>query len=305
MDSKKKNLTVCILFGLLLAVAFLACLFLPKEATSDSERRKLAAMPAFTLDTVLSGRFMSGFETYTQDHFPFRDQFRTLKALSATGLFHRQDNNGIYVSDGFAAAVEYPLNESSLDRAAGRFQYLYDKYLNGSNRVFLSVIPDKNCFLARESGHLSMDYAQLESLMAQKVGFADYISISDLLERDDYYNDAIRDCTVYDYQNNRTGTVYDMERAMGKDPYEMFLSGSLSLITMENPYAQSGRELVLFRDSFGSSIAPLLLSGYSRITLVDIRYIQPDYLGQFIDFENCDVLFLYSSLVLNNSDTLK
>jgi len=201
--------------------------------------------------------------------------------------------------------------------------------------------------------------------MAQKVGFADYISISDLLERDDYYrtdthwrqeritdvaerlaqamgvtltqnyeesvlerdfygvycgqsalplapesihyliNDAIRDCTVYDYQNNRTGTVYDMERAMGKDPYEMFLSGSLSLITMENPYAQSGRELVLFRDSFGSSIAPLLLSGYSRITLVDIRYIQPDYLGQFIDFENCDVLFLYSSLVLNNSDTLK
>ncbi|MCQ4720887.1 hypothetical protein NE659_26895, partial [Flavonifractor plautii] len=51
----------------------------------------------------------------------------------------------------------------------------------------ISVIPDKNCFLARESGHLSMDYAQLESLMAQKVGFADYISISDLLERDDYY----------------------------------------------------------------------------------------------------------------------
>ena len=92
MDSKKKNLTVCILFGLLLAVAFLACLFLPKEATSDSERRKLAAMPAFTLDTVLSGRFMSGFETYTQDHFPFRDQFRTLKApVSYTHLFEVQE----------------------------------------------------------------------------------------------------------------------------------------------------------------------------------------------------------------------
>lgn len=48
--------------------------------------------------------------------------------------------------------VEYPLNESSLDRAAGRFQYLYDKYLNGSNRVFLSVIPDKDCFLAGRAG---------------------------------------------------------------------------------------------------------------------------------------------------------
>ncbi len=30
MDSKKKNLTVCILFGLLLAVAFLACLVSPQ-----------------------------------------------------------------------------------------------------------------------------------------------------------------------------------------------------------------------------------------------------------------------------------
>ena len=39
MDSKKKNLTVCILFGLLLAVAFLACLFLPKEATSEETGR--------------------------------------------------------------------------------------------------------------------------------------------------------------------------------------------------------------------------------------------------------------------------
>ena len=166
--AKKKNLTVCILFGLLLAVAFLACLFLPKEATSDSERRKLAAMPAFTLDTVLSGRFMSGFETYTQDHFlpgpvPYTESPVRHRPVPPAGqqwdlCFRR-----------FAAAVEYPLNESSLDRAAGRFQYLYDKYLNGSNRVFLSVIPDKNCFLARESGHLSMDYAQLESLMAQKV----------------------------------------------------------------------------------------------------------------------------------------
>ena len=53
------------------------------------------------------------------------------------------------------------------------------------------------------------------------------------------------------------------------------------------------------------SIAPLLISGYSKITLVDIRYIHPDYLARFIDFEGCDVLFLYSTLVLNNSETLK
>ena len=104
---------------------------------------------------------------------------------------------------------------------------------------------------------------------------------------------------MYDYQNNQPIPVYDLDRAAGRDPYELFLSGSLSLVTMENPHAKENRELVLFRDSFGSSIAPLLLSGYSKITLVDLRYIHPDCLAQFLDFEDCDVLFLYSTLTLS------
>ena len=74
---------------------------------------------------------------------------------------------------------------------------------------------------------------------------------------------------------------------------------------MKNPHARTDKKLVLFRDSFGSSIAPLLAGGYAQITLVDIRYIHPEQLGQFVDFENCDVLFLYSTLVLNHSGTLK
>lgn len=85
----------------------------------------------------------------------------------------------------------------------------------------------------------------------------------------------------------------------------MFLSGSLSLITIENPQATRDKKLILFRDSFGSALAPLLISGYREITLVDIRYIHPDHLGQFVDFEGCDVLFLYSTLVLGHGEMLK
>ena len=96
-----------------------------------------------------------------------------------------------------------------------------------------------------------------------------------------------------------------MEKATGKDPYEMYLSGSLSLITINNPKALNDKNLVIFRDSFGSSIAPLLATGYRHVTVVDIRYIQSTVLDRFVDFENSDVLFLYSTLVLNNSETLK
>ena len=42
---------------------------------------------------------------------------------------------------------------------------------------------------------------------------------------------------------------------------------------MENPKAETNRELVIFRDSFGSSIAPLFAEGYKKITLLDIRYL--------------------------------
>ena len=94
--------------------------------------------------------------------------------------------------------------------------------------------------------------------------------------------------------------VYDEKKAEGLDPYEFFLSGSKALITMENPGGKEG-ELICFRDSFGSSLAPLLTMGYRKVTLVDIRYINPAMLGKFIDFEGADVLLLYSTTVLNNS----
>jgi len=365
MNARKKNIIVCTVFALFFAAGSLSCVFWPKPEYSDSERRSLAEMPKLSAASLWNGRFMSDFEAYAVDTFPCRDTFRKIKALTAGGIFFRQDNNGIYVADGFISAQEYPLNEASLERAVERFSYICETYLTKENRIFLSVIPDKNCFLAKESGHLSIDYDEFEKRMEEEADFAEYIRISDLLERDDYYRtdthwrqekitdvaerlaqsmgaelsrdyeihtltqdfygvyygqaalpsapdtlqymtgEAIDRCLVYDWQNEREISVYDMERAVGQDPYEMFLSGSLSLITIDNPEALTDKKLVIFRDSFASSLAPLLISGYSGITLVDIRYIHPEHLGRFLDFEGSDVLFLYSTLVLNHSDTIK
>ena len=115
----------------------------------------------------------------------------------------------------------------------------------------------------------------------------------------------LKDCTVYDFESGKTGPVYDLTKAEGKDLYEVFLTGPRSLLTIENPNAPGNRELIIFRDSFGSAMAPLLLQDYARVTLVDIRYIQMDVLERFVEFQGQDVLFLYSTLVLNNSETIK
>lgn len=94
--------------------------------------------------------------------------------------------------------------------------------------------------------------------------------------------------------------VYDMGKASGRDPYEMYLGGSLSLVTIDNAKADTDRRLIIFRDSFGSSLAPLLAEKYKQTVLIDIRYISPTVLSSYVDFENADVLFMYSEQVLNS-----
>ena len=124
-----------------------------------------------------------------------------------------------------------------------------------------------------------------------------------------YYleSEALRDCIVTSYDTGKPlpTNIYNMEKVLGHDAYEMFLSGTSALQVIENPKVENQKELIVFRDSFGSSIAPLLAQGYAKTTLIDIRYIQPAVLKNFVNFENADVLFMYSTMVLNNSETLK
>ena len=77
------------------------------------------------------------------------------------------------------------------------------------------------------------------------------------------------------------------------------------MLTIETPDYHGSRELIVFRDSYGSSLIPLLVTGYSKVTVVDTRYISPKLLNQYIEFKDQDVLFMYSTLIINNSTTLK
>lgn len=100
--------------------------------------------------------------------------------------------------------------------------------------------------------------------------------------------------------------MYDIASFTGIDPYNVYLSGPKALITLENPNATTNKELIIFRDSFGSSLAPLLTSEYSKITLVDLRYIASPLLRSMVDFKaGQDVLIIYSTEVLNNGSILK
>lgn len=118
-------------------------------------------------------------------------------------------------------------------------------------------------------------------------------------------NDIINKSTVEYLENPKLNTVYNPEKLTGMDSYDVFLDGASSFITINNPNCKENRELVVFRDSFGSSLITLLIPYYSKITVIDIRYITSNLYLNKVEFTNQDVLFLYSTLLVNDSSSLK
>jgi len=366
MKKNKWNICAMAAVGALwLLIAVTAWLW-PADAASDSERRELAQFPEISSEKLLDGSFMTDFEDYTLDQFPLRDSFRKLKAGVHYYVLGQRDNNGIYLSDGYAAKLEYPLNEKSLTHALQVFGNLREKYLQDS-KIYAAVVPDKNFYLADKLGYPSLDYGKLLQTVQQGMSYAQYVDLTDCLTIEDYYHtdthwrqerllaaaqklcnameidapkaedyrpnkaekpfygvyygqaalpmepdelymmesDLLDGCKVFNYETNAYTDIYDLQKLEGKDLYEVYLSGPVSLLRIENPNATTEKELTVFRDSFGSSIVPLLVQGYKTVTLVDVRYISSQMLDRFVDFHGQDVLFIYSTLVLNNSFMLK
>ena len=123
------------------------------------------------------------------------------------------------------------------------------------------------------------------------------------------YNNAIENAVTYNYETNEYNKVYDENKwNKSSDKYEIYLSGATPIIEVKNGLNKSNKKLIVFRDSYASSLMPLLLEEYSEIILVDLRYINYNYVGNFVDFsnlENTDILFLNSTLILNEASILK
>ena len=364
MNKRIRNMGILLLVGLWAALTVFAW-FGPDKDISLWERRTLAQFPEITADSLLDGNFMEKFESYSLDQFPLRDSFRTLKSLFAYNVLQQSDNNGIYVEQGYAGKLEYPLNTVSVSHAMKRFQFIYEQYLKGTgSQIYMTLIPDKGYYMAEENGYPAMDYEKLFADVKAATPWAQTVDITGDLSLADYYrtdthwrqenllkaagriadamgvtlgeftpvlatqefygvyygqaalpmepdslylmeNSLLADCRVYNHETGEYGPVYDTEKLAGTDPYEVYLSGAQALLTVENPKASTERELIIFRDSFASALAPLLAQDYRRVTLVDTRYISPNLLGEYLTFHGQDVLFAYSTLILNNSATLK
>ncbi len=364
MSDRIKNIVITIVFVFIIISVLIINIFSKDIDISKSERRKLAKFPEITLKGIFDGSVIDKFEDYTMDQFVLRDKFRSLKTYTELSVFAKKDVNEIYEKNGSLIKQEYPLNESSVVNLTNKINTIKDKYLDETNNIYYTIVPDKNYYT--NNSYLKLDYNKLQNIMSEKLNGIEYINIFDCLKLEDYYytdthwkqenlnkvldkiatqmnfkdrittpfeekditsfkgvyagqfpvktkddyirvmtNDIIEESIVFNYETNKETKVYDMNKLNANDKYDIYLSGATPLLTITNPNFKGEKELIVFRDSFGSSLIPLFIEAYSKITIIDIRYIATDYLKNFVDFENKDVLFMYSTLVINSSSTLK
>jgi hypothetical protein len=340
--------------------------FTPDQEVSASERRPLDQMPEFSQESFLDGTFQEDFEAYLKDQFPHRDSFRQLKGVLYTFLLNQKtDANGLFYMDGHLSQHNTAFNEEQFNKRMEVLNQIYTWYLQkaGSN-VYVSVIPDKNYYLAQNNNFPVMDYETIFSEVKEQTPWASYIDMTGVLNQDCFYTTDThwRQETILpvaqllcqsmgvvgpkaeDYTAEKIdkpfygvwygkaglpvgadelfvlrseifddvkvsvemkpGKIYDEAQLSSSDPYNIFLSGAKKgFVTIENPNATTDKKLVVFRDSFGSSIAPLFVQDYASVTLIDLRVMSRMNLRS-VDFADADVLFMLSALVLNNTSEL-
>lgn len=357
MNNKVKDIVLTIIFITFLFAFMIVNIVKKDDDISYSERRKLQKMPKITYDSVINGTYFNTLDKYTTDQFILRDNFRKIKI--DIDLLTKNNYNKLYLYEDYIIEETYPLNKESILNVTNKINNIKRTYLNDTNNIYYSIVPDKNYFV--NDDNLKLDYNELKNIMNSNLDIK-YIDIFNELSLEDYYKtdthwkeeklskvvnklskemnfninnnynfkrisdfngtyssrivrkdikdeiyilDNVNDMNVYNYETNSYEKIYDLTKLNSFDKYNVYLSGSVSLLKIESMNTSSNKELIVFRDSYGSSLIPLMVDGYKSITVVDTRYISSSMLSNYIDFNNKDILFLYSTLLINDSFTLK
>ena len=101
---------------------------------------------------------------------------------------------------------------------------------------------------------------------------------------------------------NEYDSMYFREYLDVKDKYSSFLGQNSPIVTVELENAKSDKSLLVIKDSYAHSLVPFLTKEYSKVTMIDLRYINADF-QMFVPLEDYDqVLFVYNVITLSEDD---
>lgn len=91
----------------------------------------------------------------------------------------------------------------------------------------------------------------------------------------------------------RSGFYFE-DKLEGKNHYEVFLGGNYAKLTVTTK-VEEGRKLLVIKDSFANCLLPMLTPYFSKIVVVDPRYMTESVQKVMQDDDFTDILFLYNA----------
>ncbi len=173
---------------LIFIFAFLSALiFFPKEEFSEQENRVLESFPEFSIESLLEAQWTKDFETYLNDHAPFRNFFVSARTEIVQGIGYKEVN-GVYLGlDGYQLQkieVGEEDMQISLDSVSSFIQNNEDK------NIVASVVPSASFVLEDklpQNAYLPFDEEKFQS-NAQALLGDKYIDLTPVLkDSDDEY----------------------------------------------------------------------------------------------------------------------
>lgn len=134
---KSTSWCICSIFLVFIALFFLLNLVLPDRDFSQQENRSLQQLPKLTVESFVSGEFMSDFESYCSDQFAMRDRWISMKARMEL-LLGKSENNGVFLCDQQLLEPFTAPQNSDLDARIYAINALTD---NISVPVYVGLIP--------------------------------------------------------------------------------------------------------------------------------------------------------------------
>lgn len=127
--------------------------------------------------------------------------------------------------------------------------------------------------------------------MASKSGVYSEADSIDIYSQKD--ND-VKYYVEYPDLNKKVTSVYDSGKLKDKDQYSVFFGGNHPIVTIKTT-ADSGRNLLVFKDSYANSFVPFLVPYFDNIIMIDPRYYYENPESEMKIYNITDVLYLYSA----------
>ena len=327
---------------------------------SESENRKLAQRPKFTVSALLDGSYFSGVTAWYNDQFVGRDGWITMN-LGGQKLIGRREIGDVYLGrKGYLLKKPVAMNAETVDAKAEAIRAFALAYPD--IRMYFTLAPSAATILTDKTPRNAPIAPQLDQIQTiyTKLGTVTPLDITTTLQRHKneyiYYktdhhwtslgaryafeamalNMDVSALSEYDvhtvsttfrgtqssesgdrsskdtvqvytpkgadisyYVNypstqEKSASMYKRECLNTKDQYTVFFGGNYPIVEIYTT-ANSGRNLMIFKDSYANSFIQFLTPYFDKIIMVDPRYFYDDLTSVITGNSITDILFLYSA----------